>query len=103
MKAHITEDDMLQIDITPHAAHRLKQRAIPPMVLDLLFQCGTSIRAQGADRLIFDKAACRRLRKHLGGERGLRLIERWLDVYAVVSDEGTLITIAHQTCRHRRH
>ncbi|MFG1227181.1 hypothetical protein [Xanthobacter wiegelii] len=92
----------VQFICTYHAAERMQQRAIPQFVIDLLFICGSDMRAGGADRLIFDKAALRRLRRHLGGERALRMIERWLDVYAVVSDSGVLVTVAHQTRRHRR-
>ncbi len=57
------------------------------------------MRAHGAERLFFDKAACARLRRYLGGERGLKMIERWLNVYIVVSDDGQLITAARQTER----
>ena len=89
--------------ITIHAAERKQQRAIPQFVIDLLYTCGSELRSHGADRLIFDKAATRRLRRHLGGDRGMRLIERWLNVYAVVADDGSLVTVAHQTRPHRRH
>jgi hypothetical protein len=85
-----------------HAQKRLQQRAIPPFVVTLLEQCGSVIRCCGADRLIFDKAALKRLKRHLGGERNLRVIERWLDVYAVLGDDGQIITVAHQSGRHWR-
>jgi hypothetical protein len=39
------------------------------------------------------------IKQHLGGERGLRMIERWLGVYAVVSDDGHIVTVAHQSRR----
>lgn len=87
---------------TEHAQERLQQRAVPPLIIDLLAQFGTAIRAHGAERLVFDKAARRRLKRHLGGNRGLRVVERWLGVYAVVSDDGHLITVAHQQRHHRR-
>lgn len=89
-------------NVTIHAASRMQQRAVPQFVVDLLFMCGSSLRSHGADRLIFDKAAIRRLRRHLGGDRGIRLIDRWLNIYAVVANDGALITVAHQTRHHRR-
>ena len=46
--------------------------------------------------LIFDKAAKRRLTHHLGGKRGLRLIEPWMSVYAVIGDNGKIITVGHR-------
>ena len=87
---------------TRHAERRLQQRAIPPFVLDLLETCGSPRRCQGAERLIFDKAAHRRLRHVLGHGRGLCLIEPWLDVYAVVGADGTIVTVAHHTRHIRR-
>jgi hypothetical protein len=72
-------------------------------VVDLLEEFGSSMRCHGADRLIFDKAARKRLTRNLRGAKDLRLIERWLNVYAVVSDDGRLITVARKTRRFLRH
>jgi hypothetical protein len=90
---------MIADALTHHAQVRLQQRAVPPFVIDLLDRCGSVIRCCGADRVIFDKAAVKRLRRQLGGERGLRLIEPWLGVYAVIGDGGRLVTVAHQSRR----
>jgi len=91
------------IDPTRHAQERLQQRAIPPLVVELLEEFGSVTRSGTAERLTFDKAARRRLVRHLGGERSLRMIEPWLHVYAVVGDSGRLITVAHGDRRPRRH
>ncbi|WP_461656726.1 hypothetical protein [Methylorubrum aminovorans] len=82
-----------------HAQERLQQRAIPPLVIELLEQFGSPIRTYGAERLIFDKTARRRLTRYLGG---LRMIEPWLTVYAVVADDGCLVTASQQRRHHRR-
>jgi hypothetical protein len=87
---------------THHAQSRLQQRGIPTVVVDYLEEFGTIVRCNGADRAIFDKAAQKRLRRHLGGQRGLDHFEKWMDVYAVYSDGGDIITVAHQTKRHHR-
>ena len=89
-------------DRTKHATRRMQQRGIPELVIDLLQRCGTWIRCKGADRLIFDKAAIKRLKRYLGDSRAVAAVERWLDVYAVIGDDGVLITVAHQTHRHIR-
>ena len=81
---------------TLKAARRLQQRAIPPHVVDLLEQCGSVERGSQADMLFFDKAAKRRLTHHLGGKRSLRLIEHWMSVYAVIGDNGKIITVGHR-------
>jgi hypothetical protein len=93
---------MSTVHVTSHAQTRLQQRGIPPFVVDFLLQFGSSFRCGGADRLMFDKAAIQRLRRHLGGDRGLKLLEGWLGVYAVVGDNGYLVTAAHKSGRFRR-
>jgi hypothetical protein len=75
-----------------HARARLQQRAIPPLVVDLLMQFGSPSRCGGAERLMFDKQAVKRLRQHL-------FVERWLNVYAIIGDNGNVVTIAHK-CAH---
>lgn len=90
------------LDYSQHANQRAQQRAIPPLVVDLLLQFGSPQRCDGANRLSFDKKATKRLRHHLGGDRGLRVVERWLNVYAVIGDNGNIVTIAHKSSRFRR-
>lgn len=85
-----------------HASARLQQRAIPGRIVDLLEEFRSSMRSNGADRFFFDKAARRRLARHIGGKRNLQSIERWMNVYIVVSDDGQLVTAARQTARHNR-
>ena len=85
-----------------HASARLQQRAIPGRVVELLEEFGSSLRSNGADRLFFDKAARRRLARNIGSNRELQSIERWMNVYIVVSDDGQLVTAARQTARHNR-
>ena len=87
---------MNDASFTAHAARRLQQRAIPPHVVDLLELCGSIERCGQADKLFFDKAAKRRLTRHLGGKRGLKLIEPWLSVYAVIGDNGKIVTVGHR-------
>mgnify|MGYP001039541658 CR=1 FL=1 len=90
------------LPLTVHSRKRLQQRAIPPLIVDLLMQFGSASRANGAERLMFDKMAIKRLRHHLGGDRGLKVVERWLGVYAVVGDNGMVVTAAHKQERCRR-
>jgi hypothetical protein len=84
---------------TRHAQARIQQRGIPPLVIELLERFGSSMRCKDAERLFFDNSARRRLTAHLGGHRGLSVIDRWLDVYAIVADNGTVVTVAHKTKR----
>lgn len=86
---------------TSHAVSRRKQRGIPAEALDLLWDFGRMARSHGADRLYFDRRARRRAAAALGPEE-LRRAERLLNTYAVVADDGGVITIAWRTRRHRR-
>jgi hypothetical protein len=79
----------------------MQQRGIPPLMIDLLHRCGSTMRCGGADRLFFDKAARRRLKACLGGDRGLKAVEPWLDIYLVQGDDGAAFTVAHQQRRFR--
>ena len=88
--------------MTRHARERLQQRAIPPMMVELLERFGSPVRCGKAERLIFDKAATRRLRHYLGGERGLRAVDRWLNVSIIIGDGGRVISTMHQDRRVRR-
>jgi len=84
------------MSLSRHASVRLQQRAIPPYVLELLERFGSEARCGGASRLFFDKPARRRLARHMGGPRGLRHVEHWLNVYAVIGDNGQVVTVGHR-------
>lgn len=88
---------MIASTLTLHAEVRLQQRAIPLFVVELLEEFGSASRCDGAERLTFDKAARQRVARHLGGPRSLHVIDRWLNVYAVISDNGRLVTASHRT------
>lgn len=90
------------MDMTHHASIRAQQRAIPPILIDLLLQFGKSEPAgDGATRVFFDKSACRRVQSYAGPLAGL--LNEHLGVYAIVGPDSQIITAAHLTTRVRRH
>ncbi|MBB4199648.1 hypothetical protein CCR94_07235 [Rhodoblastus sphagnicola] len=91
----------MEMTITHHAQRRLQQRGIPPVIVNLLDQYGAVERSRGADTLFFNRAARDRMTRAHGG-RSIAGIEKWLGVYAIVSDEGSLITVAHRRRRFKR-
>ncbi len=93
----------MDLAFTLHAEKRMQQRGIPPLVVELLEQFGTPTRCPGgAERLTFDKRAKARLRRAVGA-RGLAIVDRWLGIYTVVSDEtGEVVTAAHRRHRFKR-
>jgi hypothetical protein len=91
------------MSVTHHASERLQQRAVPPFIIELLERFGSTMRCGGAERLFFDKAARKRLEQHMGGPRSFRHVEPWLNVYVVMGDNGSLVTVAHRSKRFNRH
>lgn len=87
---------------THHAAVRIQQRAIPPLVVDLLLEFGSSEPSgDGTSKLYFDKPARRKVKNYAGPLAGY--LEQHLDVYAVVGADEKVITVAHRLDRIRRH
>ncbi|MBJ6124815.1 hypothetical protein JAO75_05265 [Microvirga sp. BT325] len=90
---------MTSFAMTSHATERRRERAIPHFVLEMLQQHGSAFRSRGAERLIFDKAAVSRMERAPDGRGIQRLIEPWLNVYAVLGDDGAIVTVARRTRR----
>ncbi len=85
-----------------HAISRSQQRAIPPMVIDLLAQFGKSEPAgDGTSLVFFDKSARRKVKAYAGPLASL--LDSHLDVYAVFAANETLVTVGHRYERIRRH
>lgn len=83
-------------DLTAHAATRVQQRALPPLVLDWLHTYGHEHHdGRGATVLFFNKTARRRLERGVGREP-VRRMKQWLNAYAVVSDDGQVVTAGHR-------
>lgn len=90
------------MNVSRHAKDRSQQRAIPELMIDLLFQFGSTEKAgSGACKMFFDKSSRRRVKAYAGPIAGL--LDEHLDVYAVVSADMTVITVGHRTDRIQRH
>lgn len=80
---------------TQHATTRSQQRAIPPLVIDLLLDFGTREPAgDGTSKLFFDKPARRKVKAYVG--HIARLLEEHVDVYAVIGADTCVITVGHR-------
>lgn len=89
------------MSLTKHARARVQQRGIAPFVLDLLVRYGTSERADdGASLYHFDKQSRRRVEAYVGGLS--RHLREDLDVYAILSSDGQVITAGHRQRRVQR-
>jgi hypothetical protein len=90
------------MQLTKHAQTRSQQRVIPQMLIDLLLEFGSSERSgTGVSKVFFDKASRRKVKAYAGPLA--RLLDDHLDVYAVVADDLTVITIGHRNQRFTTH
>jgi hypothetical protein len=70
----------------------------------LILEYGTRISSHGAEIVILDKAARKRIRAALGGERGLRVFDRYWNAapYLVVANDNRVITTGYRNRRVKR-
>jgi hypothetical protein len=86
-----------------HAQIRMRQRSIPPIVIDWLIGYGASeFDHHGAEIRFFDKRSRRQLTSEIGGQVVERL-QPFLNTYLVMGTDGGVITVGHRTQRINRH
>jgi hypothetical protein len=78
---------------TRHAQTRCQQRAIRPDIVDAILEYGRQQRRHGADIYFMDGSSRKRARSELG-RREYAKIERGLDRYLVLGDDGQIVTAA---------
>jgi hypothetical protein len=87
------------LPLTHHAQARLQQRGIPSDVIESLLDFGHEIHDhRGSLICYFDRQARARLRA-AWGQSVYKRIEPHLDAYAVIGDNGDVITVGHRTRR----
>ena len=85
--------------LTQHAKARMQQRGIRPTTLDSLLDYGSqSHDHRGATIVYFDKKARTRLLRD-SGSAAYRVVEKQLNAYAVVSNDGSVVTVGHRDKR----
>ena len=86
--------------VTRHAQARMQQRAIRADALERLLEFGReAFDHRGGVVLYFDKAARRRLARTAPGRKD---VERLARCYAVLSNEGEIVTVGHRFRRINR-
>ena len=93
---------MSDLPITHHAARRLQQRGIPESVLPILIEYGEHEYDKRGAKLIYLSQRSRQRLRHSMEASDYRRLERALDIYAVVSDGGAIVTVGHRTHRINR-
>lgn len=88
--------------MSKHATRRLQQRAIHPLMVDLLYRYGRKQLQNGSTVLFLDSRARKKARRAL--EEVERRFEKLCDAYLVESnDDNTVITIGHCNKRLRNY
>lgn len=87
------------IALTLHAQQRCQQRAIPEVVIDLLFEYGKACNTRGGEIYHFTTSIIERLRKS-GAARVARIIEDYRRCYLVCCG-GQIVTVGHRYKRLR--
>lgn len=86
-----------------HARVRMQQRGVPPLIVEWLLQYGAVVHDHHGARIrYFDKESRKRIRREKG-DIVLRRLHELLDCYAVVAEDGTIVTVGHGYARMQRH
>ena len=93
----------MEVLISHHAKVRMQQRAISEDMLESLLDFGQiRFNGQGTQILTFQKRVMKGLKKELNHKVFMK-IERHLNLYAVMSSDGELITTGYRTKRLKGH
>jgi hypothetical protein len=85
-----------------HASQRMQQRAIHPLMIDLLYRYGREQHQNGSTLLFLDKRARKQARRAL--EEVKQRFEKLCDTYLVESEaDGVVITVGHRSKRVRNY
>lgn len=85
--------------MTQHAQIRMQQRGITMQTLESLLDCGAiAYDHRGATIVYFDKKAKARLAKN-GGRKRYVAMEKQLNAYAVVAQDGAVVTVGRRNRR----
>lgn len=90
------------MNLTSHASARCRQRAIAPMVVELLIRFGRREHAgDGLEKVYLDKSARRQIRAFAGPLPSM--LDDYLDIYVVVGPSDVVVTAAHRLERIKHH
>jgi len=84
--------------MTKHARTRIQQRGIRAQAVEAILCYGNRRRHHGADVYFLDKSSRNRLAGSIG-QKIYSKIEKSLNSYLVVGDDGVIITAAHRLQR----
>lgn len=83
------------VPLTHHARTRSQQRGIRFSAMEVLLEYGTTKISHGREVIFMDQAGRRRARAALG-EQAFAQIEARLDIYLVLTGDGSVLTCVHR-------
>ena len=87
------------MNLSRHAEQRSQQRGIPRLIVDWLERYGDErYDHNGCTLLYFTKRSLRDLERDVGRQPVRRMWE-YMRAYAVVSSDGTVVTVGKRFCR----
>ena len=93
----------MNVTVSHHAQIRMQQRAITADMLESLLDFGqVKFNGQGTEILTFPKKVVKHLKKELNHKVFMK-IERHLNLFAIMSSDGELITTGYRTKRLKGH
>ena len=93
----------MNVTVSHHAQIRMQQRAITADMLESILDFGqVKFNGQGTEILTFPKKVVKHLKKELNHKVFMK-IERHLNLYAIMSSDGELITTGYRTKRLKGH
>jgi hypothetical protein len=93
----------MNVTVSHHAQIRMQQRAITADMVESLLDFGqVKFNGQGTEILTFPKKVVKHLKKELNHKVFMK-IERHLNLYAIMSSDGELITTGYRTKRLKGH
>ena len=93
----------MNVTVSHHAQIRMQQRAITADMLESVLDFGqVKFNGQGTEILTFPKKVVKHLKKELNHKVFMK-IERHLNLYAIMSSDGELITTGYRTKRLKGH
>jgi hypothetical protein len=93
----------MNVTVSHHAQIRMQQRAITADMFESLLNFGqVKFNGQGTEILTFPKKVVKHLKKELNHKVFMK-IERHLNLYAIMSSDGELITTGYRTKRLKGH
>ncbi len=86
-----------------HAELRSQQRGVPPLVIEWLLRFGDSAWDHRGGQVKYFTRRSRHRVENVVGHEVMRRLHEFLDCYAVVATDGTLITCGHRYKRILKH